>query len=313
MKKLLMAVMMFTAVTIFSGITAQAAYTERTDEYALDYYKYSAYSDDKYIKAEAQKITAGLTTEYEKAQAIYQWAWDNMVYTNDIPDGLTGIDEYKYGVCWTFANTTMYLAQAAGLPAKVVTGYLVGGINGHAWCEIYVDSRWLCVDAANGIFDKSRSLMYKNYEYSIKTQDEEAWTGSLYFVDIDKDKVLKEVKNFPLNGLVTSTYGFDIKNLYTNPYDMTKLTLNTFKVDSQHSIIYVKQVKKYTVSLKSNGKVIKTLTVNANSKIAKPATPTRKGYKFVGWYKTSSFTKAWNFNTDKVTKNTIIYAKWQKK
>ncbi len=313
MKKLFVAVMLFTSISIFSGATAQAAYTERTDAYALDYYKYSAYSDDPAIVAEAQKITAGITDDYEKVRAIYQWAWNNITYTWDIPEGLEGIEQFKYGVCDTFASTTMYLAQAAGFPAKVVGGVL--SEDGHDWNEIYVDGRWVFIDATNGKFDTVRPLSYTDYDYSLQTQDEEAWTGSLYFYDIANDKVLKEVKNFPINGVVNSTYGFDIKNLYFDKKYKKQFTLNTMKVNSQNCVIVVKPsvAKQYKVTLKSGSTVLKIVNVKENSKITKPANPTRKGYKFVGWYKTSSYTKTWNFATDKVTKNTTLYAKWMKK
>ena len=51
-------------------------------------------------------------------------------------------------------------------------------------------------------------------------------------------------------------------------------------------------------------------------KIPAPSTPTRTGYTFAktvsasGWYKDAGYTEAWNFNTDKVTEDTTLYAKW---
>ena len=44
-------------------------------------------------------------------------------------------------------------------------------------------------------------------------------------------------------------------------------------------------------------------TVNA------PSDPTKKGYKFSGWYTEESFENAWNFSTS-VTDNVTLYAKW---
>ena len=129
-------------------------------------------------------------------------------------------------------------------------------------------------------------------------------------------KVLKEVKNFPLNGLVKSTYGFDIKTLYTDARCTKPLKLNTFKVNSQYSTIFVKEspvVKKCKVSFNANkGTTIKAVTVKANSKLTKPKSPTRKGYKFVAWYKDSKCTKTWSFSASKVTANTTLYARWKK-
>jgi len=73
-------------------------------------------------------------------------------------------------------------------------------------------------------------------------------------------------------------------------------------------------VKKYKVTFNSkSGSAVKAMTITANSILTKPVSPTRKGYKFVGWYKDKQFNKVWNFKTAKVTANTILYAKWQKK
>lgn len=44
--------------------------------------------------------------------------------------------------------------------------------------------------------------------------------------------------------------------------------------------------------------------------VIEPIIPAASGYRFVGWYKDSKCTNAWNFKTDKVTKNTTLYAKW---
>ena len=85
-----MVIMLF----VFSGETARAAYKERTDEYALDSYKYSAYSDDPDIVAKAKEITAGINDDYEKVKAIYEWARFNIEYTEELPVGRTGI----YGI-----------------------------------------------------------------------------------------------------------------------------------------------------------------------------------------------------------------------
>ncbi len=49
---------------------------------------------------------------------------------------------------------------------------------------------------------------------------------------------------------------------------------------------------------------------NYNTIIKKPITPIKTGYTFVGWYKDSEGKISWNFASDKVTKNTTLYAKW---
>jgi uncharacterized repeat protein (TIGR02543 family) len=75
--------------------------------------------------------------------------------------------------------------------------------------------------------------------------------------------------------------------------------------------------KKFKVLYKANkGKLkngIKYKTVTYNSKYGKLTTPTRKGYKFTGWYtKATNGTKITAKSTVKITKNTSVYAHWKK-
>ncbi len=52
------------------------------------------------------------------------------------------------------------------------------------------------------------------------------------------------------------------------------------------------------------------LVVATGSKIDKSADPTKNGFIFGGWYKESTCVNEWNFDTDTVTADTTIYAKW---
>jgi hypothetical protein len=55
------------------------------------------------------------------------------------------------------------------------------------------------------------------------------------------------------------------------------------------------------------------VSIPKNNLIGKPAlAPTRSGYKFIGLYKEASCVNAWNFDSDRVVTDTILYAKWVK-
>ena len=47
-------------------------------------------------------------------------------------------------------------------------------------------------------------------------------------------------------------------------------------------------------------------------KVSKPADPQKTGYTFNGWFKEAALTNAWNFDTDTVTAEITLYAKWTK-
>ena len=60
-----------------------------------------------------------------------------------------------------------------------------------------------------------------------------------------------------------------------------------------------------------NNLLFKTIDVNENSLVSKPSEiPTRKRYEFIGWFKDQACQTAWNFESDKVTGNTRLYAGW---
>ncbi len=89
---------------------------------------------------------------------------DNFVYTLSPPLlGTHGIDEFLFdtrrGFCEHYASAFTVLMRAAGIPARVVTGYQGGQINpvgeyilvrqadAHAWTEIWLaDAGWVRVD-----------------------------------------------------------------------------------------------------------------------------------------------------------------------
>jgi uncharacterized repeat protein (TIGR02543 family) len=66
-----------------------------------------------------------------------------------------------------------------------------------------------------------------------------------------------------------------------------------------------------TVSYNSNGgSAVAPYVAVPGSQIPAPAAPTKTGYAFVGWYKDTALTQAWNFSVDVVGTNITLYAKW---
>ncbi len=86
---------------------------------------------------------------------------------------------------------------------------------------------------------------------------------------------------------------------------------------SSDMILYAKwSPKKYTVSFDNNGhgsEAPASQSVAYNEKAVKPADPTDEHYTFVAWYREAGCTTQWNFATDTVSGDTILYAKWSPK
>lgn len=59
------------------------------------------------------------------------------------------------------------------------------------------------------------------------------------------------------------------------------------------------------------GSAVSSITnVDSGTTISAPPAPTRAGYTFAGWYKEAAGTNAWNFKSDTVTSDLMLYAKW---
>lgn len=98
------------------------------------------------------------------ARAISYLQTNRFVYTLEPPVmGKNSVDEFlfsaKAGFCEHFASAFVFLMRAAGVPARVVTGYQGGDLNpldriitvrqsdAHAWAEVYLRKRgWIRVD-----------------------------------------------------------------------------------------------------------------------------------------------------------------------
>ncbi len=103
------------------------------------------------IKTLATSITAGKTTAYAKAQAIFNWVRNNLTYSyyyNSIK-GALGALSAKTANCCDHSHLVVALARAAGIPARYQHGscQFSDGWYGHVWAQLYVDGSWYYADA----------------------------------------------------------------------------------------------------------------------------------------------------------------------
>ncbi len=117
----------------------------------------------------AETITAGLTTDFEKAEAIRNYLHSFYTYDADYLIGDTdNVETFlftnKTGVCYQFASAMTELCRAAGLHARYVEGYalaeqvnssrypnathVIRAKHAHAFTEVYIAGYgWLSFDA----------------------------------------------------------------------------------------------------------------------------------------------------------------------
>jgi transglutaminase-like putative cysteine protease len=115
-------------------------------------------------RALAAKITAGLTNDYDRAQAIVTWLDDNLSYTLELVEPVgEPVDfflfERKQGHCEYFGSAFAVLARSVGIPTRSVNGFLGGEWNeyegyvqvragdAHSWDEVYFPGvGWITFD-----------------------------------------------------------------------------------------------------------------------------------------------------------------------
>lgn len=161
---------------------------------------YAICSDTDTVKALAESITAGYSTDYDKALILHDWVCDNIYYDSDSINGSTNTAPYvatevlssKRAVCLGYSNLYASLCRSIGIPCNVVTGYALGVIDGedtqwndtnlaaadanHAWNEVYIDSRWVIVDTTwdsrnkieNGVISKDGDTSHLYFDANIR-------------------------------------------------------------------------------------------------------------------------------------------------
>ena len=107
------------------------------------------------IRSLANNLTAGKTTVWAKAEAIFNWVRDNINYEYyaDTKYKATGTLSNKRGNCCDHSNLIVAHCRAADIPARYSHGKnckFSSGLNtGHVWAQIYVDGVWYSADATS--------------------------------------------------------------------------------------------------------------------------------------------------------------------
>lgn len=112
--------------------------------------------------AQEERRLAGSDLDFVQA-VLRRFNRDAYGYTLSPPEvGADAVDDFlfetKRGFCEHYAGGFAFLMRAAGIPARVVTGYMGGEINpasgtmvvrqsdAHAWTEVWLDGLWRRVD-----------------------------------------------------------------------------------------------------------------------------------------------------------------------
>ncbi|MDD1774589.1 MAG: transglutaminase domain-containing protein [Methanobacterium sp.] len=101
----------------------------------------------------AKSITSGLTSDYSKAAAIFNWVRDHLSYSfyYDSQKGASGALSSRTANCCDTSHLVVALARAAGIPARYQHGTCTfsSGTYGHVWAQLYVNGKWYYADAVS--------------------------------------------------------------------------------------------------------------------------------------------------------------------
>ena len=112
-------------------------------------------SSSSTIAGLAQKLTAGLTSTWDKANALFTWVRDNIDYETywNTMKGAEGTLASGVGNCCDQAWLLVELARSAGLTIRFVHGYChftsSGNDYGHVWTQILIDGKWVVADTTS--------------------------------------------------------------------------------------------------------------------------------------------------------------------
>jgi transglutaminase-like putative cysteine protease len=119
----------------------------------------------------ARRITAGIATPYDRVLAVQSWLQAHTEYDLTVPREPAGVDavdwflfQTRRGFCEHIASAMAILLRAAGVPARIATGYGPGQRNpltgywevrqsdAHAWVEVLIPRvGWVTFDPTFGV------------------------------------------------------------------------------------------------------------------------------------------------------------------
>lgn len=91
-------------------------------------------------------------SNYEKSVALMDRLYQDFIYEKNVTDITTTAEEawqLGRGVCQDYAHILIVLCRLAKIPARYVSGMLIGEGYSHAWVEIFSDGNWYALDPTN--------------------------------------------------------------------------------------------------------------------------------------------------------------------
>jgi uncharacterized repeat protein (TIGR02543 family) len=208
------------------------------------------------------------------------------VYTYELTTNSAGKIKVKNSIIWNNKNTaeTTYGIRAnssSSITYSNINGTDNGGVSRGTGC---ISSDPLFADAAAGDFHLKSTAG--------------RWDGSSWVADAESSPCIDTG---------------DPASAYANEPDNNGLRINMGAYGNTAAASKTAgDLTTYTVSFDSQGgSAVAAITgLVSGSTISQPAVPTKTNWAFGGWYKEAGCSNAWNFESDTVTADTTLYARW---
>lgn len=139
----------------------QLLYEEEDSKDSIGVYRYSfgKTRTGKKIREYAENILEeitrnGIVNDYDRSVYIMHELHKYLEYQPDITDVDTTAEEafaLGKGVCQDFAHIYLCIARSVGIPARYVTGLMIGEGASHAWVEVLCKDKWIGLDPTNDL------------------------------------------------------------------------------------------------------------------------------------------------------------------
>ncbi|MCQ2310675.1 MAG: InlB B-repeat-containing protein [Paludibacteraceae bacterium] len=238
--------------------------------------------------------------EYKNNQYTIIRTWNGKDQTLDatITNGNTYYLTPKAGSSTNDKCNIKTISFNCSSPVVTTTWYVYGLFKG--------DESWTNHNLTNGQYsvtlDKNSS-----YDFKVRKNVSNVTEDVYYGASADDNAYKTSGAQWTLDG----KYNVHLKTAAAGSYIFNVITTG------DNPQIKVTYPAAYTVTfdMQGHGTAPDPQTnIALGEKAVEPATPADvDGWHFVGWYKEAACTNVWNFNSETISDNTTIYAKWVKK
>ena len=164
---------------------------------------------DKFVPI-AQDLFGWMTPGWTRASAIRDWVHEKVAFNyKTARPTKTAMDVFteRIGVCRDFQHLAITLSRCQNIPARYVTGYLgdfrhpySGAGDFSAWYEVFLDGRWMSMDARHNDPRHGRVLMATGRDAADVAITTSFGNADLMHFYVESNEVLEDGTRVPVPG-----------------------------------------------------------------------------------------------------------------